>query len=61
MAIHKTVFYSPDRQWRITADPGGKKFRVEHEGQFVMDFSSLPDLEAFLATFHIAVADLVED
>lgn len=61
MAIHKTVFYSPDRRIRITADPGGSVFTVEEDLVFVGRASSLAELEALLARFGFTFEDLVAD
>ncbi len=61
MAIHGTVFYSPDRRWRISSDPGGRKFVLEYDGFYLLAFTSLIDLEEFLSVFGIDMADLIED
>jgi hypothetical protein len=48
LAIHATVFYSPDRHIRITADPGGRVFTVERDLVFVVKLTSLAMLESWL-------------
>lgn len=61
MAIHKTVLYSPDRQYRITADQAGKAITVERDLVLVQTFSSLARLEAFLRELGLDLADLISD
>lgn len=62
MAIHKTVFYSPDRRLRITADPWGRSFTVERDLVFVAKLSSVQRIEAWLKlNYGLSLADLVED
>ncbi len=61
MAIHRKVFYSPDRRWRITADPAGTRLEVEYDGQPMLTFTNLQELQDVLAAFGIDLADLVED
>lgn len=60
MAIHKTVYVTPDRAWRITADPAGTKFTLYKHGEYVVVCLSIPELEAFLGAFGITLADLEE-
>lgn len=61
MAIHKTVFYSPDRHIRITADPGGSVFTVEQDLVFVAKAHNLAELARLLADFDLTFDDLTED
>jgi hypothetical protein len=61
MASHKTVFYSPDRQYRITADPGGSVFTVERELSLVRRFRYLHELTDWLADQGISLDQLIED
>lgn len=62
MAIHPTVFYSPDRRLRITADPGGRSFTVEsNDGLVHRRFASLAALQDFLGEEGIKLGDLIED
>lgn len=61
MAIHKTVFYSPDRHLRITADPRGRAFTVERDLVLHSTVSSLAELALVLAEFGLTFEDLVED
>lgn len=61
MAIHRTVFYSPDRHIRITADPAGNEFTVEQDLVFVAKVRSLADLALTLAEYGLTFDDLVED
>lgn len=61
MAIHQTVLYSPDRRWRITADPAGKKITVERDLVFMTAVNDLSSLERYLADQGIELADLIAD
>lgn len=61
MAIHKTVFYSPDRRIRITADPGGSVFTVEDRLVFVGRATSLAELARILARFGLSFEQLIVD
>jgi hypothetical protein len=61
MAIHKTVFYSPDRRIRITADPGGSVFTIERDLVFYKRAPSLAELALVLAEFNLTFEDLIED
>lgn len=61
MAIHRIVLYSPDRRWRITADPRGNRFTIEHDLVLATHVSSLPEVEAYLKGHGIALADLEQD
>jgi hypothetical protein len=61
MALHKIVFYSPDRRWRISANERGTRFTVERDLIFQTRVSSLPELEAFLRKQGIELADLIQD
>jgi hypothetical protein len=60
MAIHKTVFYSPDRHIRVTADPSGNTFTVERDLVFVGKAGSLADLALLLAELGLTFEDLIE-
>lgn len=60
MAIHKVVFYSPDRRIRITADPVGRRFTVERDLILVTTVSSLAELERALSDFGLSFGDLIE-
>ena len=60
MAIHPTVFYSPDRHIRITADPGGSVFTVERDLVLVKKVSSLAALTQLLAELDLTIEDLIE-
>ncbi len=62
MSVHEgTAFYSPDRRWRISADPGGKKFVLEYDGSYLLAFGTLDDLFEFLSVFGLHQADLIEE
>lgn len=61
MAIHKTVFYSPDRCVRITADPGGRTFTVERDGLLVDTFGTLEMLLVWLRENGLELAELTQD
>lgn len=61
MAIHRIVMYSPDRRWRVTADPAGTRFRVEHDLVLQRVVPSLHELQRFLAEQNIALADMITD
>lgn len=62
MAIHKTVFYTPDRRIRITADPAATVFTVERDGEFLRRFAGLPALEQYITEeLGVKLADLLED
>lgn len=53
-----TALYSPDRHWCITAVPG--KYHVDYDGHPTLDFTSLHELEEWLAVFGVYLADLQE-
>lgn len=61
MAIHSTVLYSPDRRWRITANPAGTKIIIEYDLALKAVVFSLPAVESFLREHGVALADLVQD
>lgn len=61
VAIHSTVFYSPDRRIRITADPGGSVFTVEQDLVYVGRASTLAELERLLAAFGLSFEQLISD
>jgi hypothetical protein len=61
MAIHQTVYYSPDRHIRISADPAGQVFIVERDGVFVARMDNMALLLAWLKVEGLELADLTED
>jgi hypothetical protein len=65
MASHKTVYYTPGRQYRITADPGGTVFTVERQAasqlNLVARFYRLDLLTGWLAEHGISLDELTED
>lgn len=61
VAIHKTVMYTKDRQYRITADPAGNVFTVERHLVFEGRFTTVNDLITWLTEHGIDIADLIED
>lgn len=54
-----TVLYSPDGHWSITAVPG--KYNVDYDGHPTLTFTSVGQLEEWLAVFGVYLADLQED
>lgn len=60
MAIHKTVFYSPDRHIRISLLPGSRVYTVERD-LVLVDRFNLSMLESWLREQGIDLADLIED
>ncbi len=59
--IHRVVYRSPDRLWRIETDRGSTVFALYFNEQFLMHFRSVEDLSAFLSVFKVHLADLDED
>lgn len=61
MAIHPIVLLTPDRRWRIQANPAGTAITVEHDGVLQIRLTSLPALERYLADRGIELANLISD
>jgi hypothetical protein len=61
MAIHGVVLYSPDRHWRITADPAGHRLTIEYDLVLQKVATTLPEVMAYLVDKGIDPADLVQD
>lgn len=61
MAIHSLVMYSPDRHWRVSADPAGNKIIIEYDLVLQATLTNLPAVVAYLADHGIDIADLIMD
>lgn len=61
MAINATVFYTPDRQYRITSDTRNERYRIERDLVLVGVFTSLPRLESWLRDHGFDIAELIQD
>lgn len=61
MAIHESVWYSPDRHLRITANPAATVITVERDLVLEATFTNLEQFKAFLASQNINLADLIAD
>lgn len=53
--------YSPDRHWRVSADPAGNKIIIEYDLVLQATLTNLPAVVAYLADHGIDIADLIMD
>lgn len=61
MAIHATVFYTPDKKYRITGSERGDVFTVERDLVFEARFTVTHKLVTWLNEHGYDLADLVID